>query len=565
VKRLFPLAALAAALAAAWLPLVPPHAIAGHSALADLVRGEAFHAAVAGGDRWPAWLPDLYDRHGSPLPSFYAPLSYLVVEVLRWGTGDGVAALKLAVVLFWIAGAAGAGAAARAAFGAGAGIPAAAAFALAPYLLADVYVRAGVAELAALALAPWGLAALLSRSRRAAEAGALALAALVLAHNVTALLALPALALVALAGGVPERRRALGVVAFALALSAFFWLPALAEKRFLWADESLTAGFFDYERHFVSPLDLLPFRTSLAFTVGPHERSPFRFGELLLAGVLAAPLLSRRLAAPARRRALVLAAGAAVALVATTALAAPLWRALPLARFVQFPFRFFLLATVLAAPLVGLAVARAPERWRPWLAGAVAAAALLLARPALDVRYLFLARATALPVPVAAAGLERALSDPALAEPGELVTLERLRRAHWSATAGHEFLPRTVSELPAGPEAAAAEARGAGVEVLASEWGYPEVRAEIRVSAPGELALGQFWFPGWRVEVDGRARAARAEPGRGRILVAVAPGDRRVVARFAATPLRRGAAAASIAVAALGALLASRRKDPSAT
>lgn len=561
MRRWLPSVALAAALVAAWLPLAAPAPIAGHSALSDLVRAEAIHAAVAGGDLWPTWLPDLYDRHGSPLPSFYAPGAYALVEVLRQLVGDSVRALALAWCLLWALGALGAATAARAAFGRGAGVPAAAAFALAPYLLADVYLRTGIAEFAAFCLLPWTLAALARPERWAAAGGALALAAVVLAHNITGLVAVPALALVALAGPAADRRRGLAMVVGGLALSAFFWLPALVEKSWLWAAESLTGGYFDFARHFVAPWNLLPGRTAVRLAVGPHAEVGVRVGELLWAGLLAAALLRARLVGAERRRATLCALGALAALVLASSLSAPLWRWLPLLAYVQFPFRFLLFATVFAAPLVGLGVTRAPERWRPWLAAGTVAVALAIARPALDVRYLLLDRATLAPVPVPAAELGRAAADPALGGVRELVTLTAIRTSHWSSTAGQEFLPRTVTELPAGEEAAAAEALGGGVEVLASSWGYPEVRAEVRVREAGELALAQFWFPGWRVEVDGRERACRAEPGRGRIVVDVAPGERQVMARFASTPVRRVADGASLAAAALGALLASRRKD----
>ncbi len=149
LSRLLPWGALAAVLIAAWLPLAVPEPVAGHSAMADRVRAAAIRAAVAGGDLLPAWLPDLYDRHGTPLPSFYAPLSYGVVEVLRIATGSPEAAFKLAYLAFWILGTAGAAVAARLRFGAEAAIPAGAAFALAPYTLVDVYVRGGIAEFAA--------------------------------------------------------------------------------------------------------------------------------------------------------------------------------------------------------------------------------------------------------------------------------------------------------------------------------------------------------------------------------------------------------------------------------
>lgn len=548
-RRLLPWVALAAVLVAAWLPLAVPEVIAGHSAMSDRIRSEAIHAAVAGGDLLPAWLPDLYDRHGTPLPSFYSPLSYGVVELFRGLTGRPELAYKLTYLFFWIVGAGGAAQAARLRFGAGAGIPAAAAFALAPYTLVDAYVRCGIAEFGALALLPWTLAALASTGAAARTGTALGVAALVLTHNITSLIAAPVCALLALLGPRGARRRGLEGVALGLALSVFYWLPALVEKSWLWSESNLTKGFFDYQRHFVAALDLLPWRTSLQFTIGPSSGLPFRLGELLLLSTVGALAVAIWRRPRACGHAVLLATASLSALLLTSELSEPLWRLLPLARFVQFPFRLFLFATVLAAPLVGWVVVQAPARWRPLFAALVTALALLLAQPWLEVRYFFIDRTTGLPIPVLAGELEQARRDPRFHPAAQWVTLDRVRSEHWSSSPGEAFLPRTVTQLPSGPTGevptVAAEALGKGVRVLASAWGYPEVRAEIAVEEAGEVALHQFWFPGWRATADGAMRDIRAEPGRGRILVAVRPGDRQLRARFGPTPLRRATAAIS--------------------
>ena len=551
--RWLPWLALAAALVGAWLPLAVPETVAGQSTMSDRIRAEAMHAAVAAGDLFPAWLPDLYDRHGTPLPSFYSPLAYYLVELARRLTTDSEQAFKLAYLACWILGSLGAAMAARQRFGVGAGVPAAAAFALAPYTLVDVYVRSGIAEFAALALIPWALAALASTGALLVGGTALVMALLVLTHNITALIAAPVLAILAILGEPGARRRALTGIALGLAFSLFFWLPALVETRWLWSESSLTTGFFDYRRHFVAALDLLPWRTSLHFTIGPSSGLAFRFGELLLLAAIA-PVLALACAkshAPRdHKAALLLAAGASAALFLTTSWSEPLWRILPLAHYVQFPFRFFLFATVLATPLVGWLVVQAPSRRRPLLAALVTALALLTAHPWLGARYCFVDRATGAPIPILGTELERARREPRFLPVQQFVTLDRLRSSHWSGSAGNEFLPLTVTVLPATPPGlaptVAAEAVGPGIRVLSSSWAYPEVRAEIEVREAGEVALHQFWFPGWSATVDGTPRASRAEPGRGRILVAVEPGDREVQARFGPTPLRRICGLASL-------------------
>lgn len=510
----------------------------------------------------PAWLPDLYDRHGTPLPSFYAPLAYGVVELLRALSAGPETAFRLAYLGFWMLGAIGAALAARLHFGKGAASASAAAFALAPYTLVDIYVRAGLAEFAALSLLPWGLAALAGRRLVAFAGTAAVLALLVWTHNITALLAFPALAFVALASPGEKRSAGLLGLAFGLALSISFWLPALLENRWLWSQPVLTSGFFDFRRHFVDPLNLLPGRSALQFTVGPATGIDFRFGELLLLGVAVAWIGRVFRKRGDSDSALPLAAGASVALFMTSSWSEPLWVRLPLLSYVQFPFRFFLFASVFAAPLVGAMVVRAAPRWQPLLAAGAIAGLLLLARPWIVPRYAFVDRTSGQTVPVLSSELERARSDPRFLQVEQWVTLDRLRTAHWSGSAGEAFLPRTVTQPPLAPRgevlAATAESLDSGVQVVGGSWGYPTLEAQIDVTEPGRVALHQFWFPGWSVTVDGRPREISAEADSGRIVVAVRPGEKRIFARFGTTPLRRGALYLSVAALA-GFVLAIRR------
>lgn len=552
-SRILPAATLLVALAIALQPLASPASMGGHSSLIELVRVQAIHLAVSGGDLLPRWLPDLYGRHGSPLPIFYAPLAYVPVELLRAGGLAASAAIQATFALFWLLAAAGAAWAARCWFGSGAGVAAAAACALSPWFAADVYVRSGLAEVAGFALLPWVLGAAARPGARTLAGGALATAALVLAHNIVALFGAAALAVLALAGPRPARRHVATLAALGVLLSAAFWLPAVAGTGHVRAEESLTQGHFDFHRHFLSPAGLLPGRTAVVLPSAVGAARPVRFGELLWLALLAAPWVARRAGTEAperRRRAVLLALLTLAALAMATALTRPLWEIVPGLRYVQFPFRWLLPATVGAALLAGGAVAALPGRWRPYVSALAAAVALLLVKPLLEPRHVFFDRETAAPVWIERARLERAREDPRLVSPDAWFDAGTLWRQMVTGTSSDDYLPRSVTgRVP--PAGAPAEPLGTGIEVVRAAWGYPEVRAEVAVAAAAPLALHQFDFPGWKVEVDDAPRSHRTEPGRGRIVVDLVPGDRRVVARFGPTPLGRVAAGLSILGATL--------------
>jgi len=545
-------------------PLLRSWTIAGQSTTLELVRLEAMRAAVAGGDWWPRWLPDLYGHHGSPLPLFYAPLSYqLPLALALLGLGNSLA-LQIAMSVHILAGAIGAGWASRRWFGPGSEAVAALAFALAPYVLFDVYARFAYAELGAIALLPWLLGLVTVGGPRGAAGLGLGVAALVLTHNITALVATPLVFLLALAGGGRDRWLRLWAIAAGVGLAAFFWIPALALRGEVWAEESLTA--FKPVRHLRPLLAILPFGDGEIVDLGSGRRAGARLGEpgwLLLA---LAPWLAAR--APRRRRpgALVLAAAGLAAVLLTASFTAPFWEHLPLVRYVQFPFRLLGVASVVAALFAGALAARARERFAIAPLLLVALLPPLFAWAALghvDCRYAFLDASARTMVVVAPSQAPRAAADPRLAAPDRLLDVDYLRREVLSSTSGEDFLPRTAQRPPRAA-AVAAEAISPGVEVTSSEWGYPEVRAEIVAARPGGVALSQLAFPGWRVEVDGAPRETLRDRPAGRIVVPVRPGDRRIVARFGWTPLTRAAGATSLLSALALLLLALRKPDAAA-
>jgi hypothetical protein len=239
----------------------------GHDTLAHLWGSWATAREVLAGDPHPRWLHHL--GLGTPLLQFYGPLAYYaLIPFAATGVGwPGVVAGGF--VLF-------AAAAAMAMYvGVAAWVPdrraalvAAAAYAFAPYRLLDSNYRMALGETAALALLPLVLLVTARRARRRASmvAPAVAIAALVLTHPLTAMLA--ALAhvvwLLAEKAVVPRPSwRELGRRASRIAgawllggcLAGFFVLPVAAELRFTSLETFEPAA--SLERHSLAPNDLL--------------------------------------------------------------------------------------------------------------------------------------------------------------------------------------------------------------------------------------------------------------------------------------------------------------------
>jgi uncharacterized membrane protein len=169
--------------------------LAGHSARKDLARLVEFDAAIRAGDFFPTWSPDLYSGYGSPIFQFYAPLSYYVTELPVLMGVDYATALKLTQLAALLCSGLAMYLLASTYFSGWAACLGAIFYMLAPYRLVDIFVRHALAEHSAfiwLPLIVWGTERFVSKcSRIGFFTGALATGALILTHNVMALIGLP--------------------------------------------------------------------------------------------------------------------------------------------------------------------------------------------------------------------------------------------------------------------------------------------------------------------------------------------------------------------------------------
>src|SRR6266542_3173997 len=299
VKTLLTLVLLAAAVVAVAKEWLRPDIL--WSDVADapnhLVRIYVIDAALSRGEWYPRWLSDLYLGYGYPLLNYYAPSTYYLASLLhRWGMTI-YASFQWTAVLGVALGATGAAALVFAMTNRrDAAAVAGTAFVLAPYpFLTNLYVRAAVPEALALGLIPWLLLALWaswqsSRSGVWSSVVALCVAGLLLTHNISALMGmavlalwLPVVAAVSAAPPLPALRRTLASLAAGLGLSAFFWVPALAETSLVQI-RLAQADFFDVGHWLFDPLHAAGKLAEAGYPhtrVGPVDLAPvFNYGAL---------------------------------------------------------------------------------------------------------------------------------------------------------------------------------------------------------------------------------------------------------------------------------------------
>ncbi len=580
-----------------------------------LLRVYVFERAVKAGEWLPRWVPDLFLGYGYPLFNYYAPGTYylaLVPRALGLDVYTTVQALGAAAAC---AGAAGAYCLARSIFGGRLpGLVAALAYVYAPYpFITNLIIRADLAETLGLALLPWVLLAAWCAGRQPARARVVtlagAMAGLTLTHNLTALVALPAALLTgsfaalraARAGTIRQRaphawRRGSVAVAggltLALALAAFFWLPALAEQRYVQIEVALQSGHKSPRSWLIDPLGAteqtrragnpqtirgpLDLHLSYPYNLNYPPKPSLGQGALFLASgmALAYGLLRRRSAAVETA---FFFGGALVLWLATTTWSGWAWEHVPLMRFLQFSWRLYgPLALALALAAAGAAALLSP-------AAGVPATAEVRRR---SITSLFLRGCSLVPLGLAVLlALNTTTARPLWIDPHverrvggpQLVGTENTLFGAGTTTGG-EFVPRAANLEAFGP----GQRRGNGVyERLYPEFGWLAGRTwvlagqlqvtslasgptwtdvQVEAQTPATLAFRTIAFPGWRAYLDGRAVQPGLAPRNealgvspGFLTVDVPAGRHEVQIAFGPTRLRSAAGLISLlALAGMG-------------
>lgn len=542
--------AIAALLGFGLLPALQPlfsGQLFGDDGLLHFHRLVQLDRAVRHGILYPRWLPDLGYGFGFPLFNYYAPLSYYLLLPLCWlglpaqtailiGFAGALWALAAAIYLWG-----------RDLFGETAGIVAAFAVVYAPYTLNDVYQRGTLPSLWALVwltLTAWALFRLTAQpNRQFFLLATLGTAALLLTHNITALIGLPLLTAYLLLTGIlyDFRRllRPLSAIALGVGLAVGFWVPAFFEKEYVHIHRVYLPPGFDYHYNFISWKQLL---------IGPHPVDPAQVNPpspLGLGGIqvaLAATCwwpVGAMLPRKARIHRWAFSLAVIVLAAMTLPVSLPVWEHIPILRFIQFPWRFLAPATLLVALMMGAGTAYlfGRHRWGP----PVMVAGIMLS--ALTWLFPTFWPAQTSPTPTDQIRFE--------AERGTL-----------GATSAGDYLPQWVQELPdpetllplyeaAAPDSVIPRLDPAslptGARILEAEYGLIRARLTVESPAPFRIRFLWYFFPGWQGWLDGRPLRLGPDGPHGLIAADIPAGRHEVTVFFGDTPLRRWAKGLSAA------------------
>ena len=343
-------------------------------------RGAAVQRAIEQGIYWPRWFPTVYNGLGAPTFHHYSPGLYLLVGAIHW-TGIRLdVALKIVVTAAFVLSGLGVCAWLRQTFSLEAGLAGIALYLAQTHVFREFYFLGDYPQLLAILLLPvclWSIAALHRQSRVGYwVAAVVSLASLVVSHNLTTMIGAGVLGLYWVMLAVCHRKldgllRCAAAALLAAALSAGFWLPALADTPHVQIG-NLQRGFFHFGQYFLSWRELTAVQPLFLDSRAGNSPVPHAFG-LAPCLAIAAGLVSVILFA-ARKSYRVWAIGGSLFSLAMLTLTLPvtelLWETIPGLNLIQFPSRFLPIATLGALPAAAVAIDTWPKgrRWFPALA-----------------------------------------------------------------------------------------------------------------------------------------------------------------------------------------------------
>jgi len=477
---------------------------------------------------YPRWLGLANNGAGSPVMLYYPPLPFFVTAAFDFLLGDTLRALSLSC---WLATAL-AGAAmfifSRRLVSPRWALAAALFYMAAPYAVFDLYQRSALSEYWSFAWLPLILDATCRTVERAsvrtviylsANYAALLLTHLPLAFAVTMLLPVFALALTRQLK--PLLRLAAGY-ALGAGLGAVYLLPVLVERGYVRADRTLRIRYVNYflfehlGRAFRAPL--FPGVDERRFVVVEATTLVALSLPVLLALSLIVIFRRRRSApvAASKRQLVALSIVAVLSLLMTTRLSSFVWKAVPQLPYLQFPFRWLVVASAATCLLMIVAMAALFPLNRT---GAALALVFVIAIGfGLRMSVLAMTRAS----------YDRAMFEAGLSE----IEVPEYRPVWWSKQKHID-----TSE----PDKFAASpilVRQGEAFVVAGDAEGMEQSYGIMATSEATLILRTLYFPGWVARVD--AQPVPIEPNEdGNIQLTVGPGHHHLWLSFKETPPRR--------------------------
>jgi hypothetical protein len=545
--------ALALSLFSLWPLLYRPGLSDGHDTLHHVYRTAEMARLWSDGVWLPRWADTFYYGYGSPVFSYYAPLTYYLTAALTHFAGlDIFNSYRVLIALCSLASGAGMYLFVKLRVSALGGVIAALCYVYSPYLLyTEPYGRGDFPELLSFAIFPWVMWAfepMQSVGTRLPKAwasapriifAALTIPLLILSHNLMGL-ALFALLIAWVAwnqvsfsppygwGGA----RGWGLLFLAplgFGLAAWFWLPVMLEQREVRLAnvmEVFQRNQADYFNFYIQPYRLFGLSPRADLTAINGMTLNFCLGVAQWVLTITGIFVGTRLSASAQQRNTMIffALVAVILIFLMLPLSSFLWQSIPAMAYLLFPWRLLGPAAFCLAVLAGmnaLWLERLPAKFAAPLIAIIPIIILALATPAM-----YATKWLTEPVDASIAAYQQREAS------GDMLP---------GTTSYNEFLPRRVGVLPfpnqrllddyadgQPVDKAHFEILPDDVEIEPLENHPDRDRWRVQSDEPFTLEILTFDWPGWNAEMDGQPVEITPSDPHGFITIDVPAGDHEV-------------------------------------
>ncbi|MFC1653743.1 6-pyruvoyl-tetrahydropterin synthase-related protein [Patescibacteria group bacterium] len=334
-----------------------------------VARLSEMHTAIFDGHFPVRWSKNFGFGYGMPLFNFYGPLPYYIAEIIHLLGFSFVGSIKAIIYLNFIASFMAMFYLAKYYWGKWGGYISATAAIYVPYRAVNTYVRGSINELAGITFTIISLYAinLLMRKNKIKWVifSAFSLSAIILSHNITALISFPIIFLFAVfhmhqtSQSIRAKKMFRIIYSFILSigLSAFYAIPALVEKSHT-AINKITSGYFHYSQHFLYLRQFIKSEWGYGGSIfGLEDDISFEIGriQIVLALIGASTIFHQRKRKKKYTSSTIIISSLIIvaSMFMATFKTKFIWDNFQLLQYVQFPWRFLSIITIFISLLAG--------------------------------------------------------------------------------------------------------------------------------------------------------------------------------------------------------------------
>jgi len=432
-----------------------------HDGEYHIIRIVEFAKMLGAGYWFPRWAPDLNSRYGLPVFEYNYPLPDYIGSAIRALNHDAVRAFQMsegigfivaAVALFgWLFALFGL---VPAAIGATVGI-------FVPYWFVDMYVRGSIGEVWATAFL---FVVLFCIEKKKYILMGLAYALLILSHNILAMVYTPFILIYVLI----RDKKALWAMLGGIGLSAYFWLPALLEQKYV-----VGLNTVNFRENFVQLYELLipSWGTEFSSSGSMGNKMSFQLGIAPIISIIAALTVWKEKDKGKQQLFVYFLIVIGVSIFAMLSVSQPVWEIIKPLQLIQYPWRLLSFVIPSAAFMTGYWVSHVKK---PWVGIIFAIVAVLLSS-----EYV----------------------HPVLYEPrNEAYYLARPNFTDGTSSMGNSFSTIWTGWKSTRPESPVSVQNGKIVSTPVQR--FLDKEFVVSMTDNGEFTVNTIYFPGWIATID---------------------------------------------------------------